>query len=376
ERSNGDIFLLSNGCDHLPPQPDFEPILEALREAFSETEFRVGSLSDYLSLVVKGGFARSKYHGELLGGKLHHILSGVWSSRIYLKQLNDEAQTLLSGIAEPCAAYTRFMHGREWPAGLLREAWRSLLRNHPHDSICGCSTDEVHEDMLPRFRMATDTAESVVAGELQSLLPRRPEEPAAEPDVALSVFNPLPAARSEIIERVLMLSARDLDPSRLEVTDESGNAVPSHVLRTEYAGRFWGHDYRSMLFADTQQRALDTFRERAPGRLGGRKDGDALVTLLFPAELPPCGHAVFRIRRSPGHPESRTPNPDPRSPNPDPRTPNTQHLAHGTDTLQNALVRVRLHANGFLDLEDLRTGARYTGLNRLTDVEDAGDEYD
>mgnify|MGYP003499564324 CR=1 FL=1 len=36
-------------------------------------------------------------------------------------------------------------------AGLLDVAWRELLRNQPHDSICGCSIDQVHDEMRTRF---------------------------------------------------------------------------------------------------------------------------------------------------------------------------------------------------------------------------------
>ena len=33
-------------------------------------------------------------------------------------------------------------------------AWREILRNHPHDDICGCSVDETHDDMEVRFTHA------------------------------------------------------------------------------------------------------------------------------------------------------------------------------------------------------------------------------
>ena len=34
---------------------------------------------------------------------------------------------------------------------LIDLAWKHLLENHPHDSICGCSIDQVHQDMIYRF---------------------------------------------------------------------------------------------------------------------------------------------------------------------------------------------------------------------------------
>src|SRR5262249_13967202 len=43
----------------------------------------------------------------------------------------------------------------------LRLAWRDLLRNHPHDSICGCSCDEVHRDMLVRYEQLDRTIDLI-----------------------------------------------------------------------------------------------------------------------------------------------------------------------------------------------------------------------
>jgi hypothetical protein len=97
QRSNCDVFLLNNGCDHHPPQREFGSILEALREAFPDVEFVHGKLGDYVAAVRESGAAKKTYEGELLGGRYHHILSGVWSARMKLKQQNDSAQTLLAG---------------------------------------------------------------------------------------------------------------------------------------------------------------------------------------------------------------------------------------------------------------------------------------
>lgn len=36
------------------------------------------------------------------------------------------------------------------------------MQNHPHDSICGCSVDEVHREMVTRFDKSRHVAESIV----------------------------------------------------------------------------------------------------------------------------------------------------------------------------------------------------------------------
>ena len=45
----------------------------------------------------------------------------------------------------------------------MRLAWRELLPNHAHDSICGCSRDEVHEQMRGRFDAAEELSDATTA---------------------------------------------------------------------------------------------------------------------------------------------------------------------------------------------------------------------
>jgi len=75
--------------------------------------------------------------GELRSPATAHLLPGVLSSRVPVKQRNARAQTLLEREVEPYAAWATLL-GSPYPRGEIREAWRLLLQNQPHDSICGC----------------------------------------------------------------------------------------------------------------------------------------------------------------------------------------------------------------------------------------------
>jgi alpha-mannosidase len=69
---------------------------------------------------------------------------------MYLKQADERAERHLLA-AETAAALAALAGAAPFPAADFRFAWRELLRNQPHDSICGCSADEVHEDMMERY---------------------------------------------------------------------------------------------------------------------------------------------------------------------------------------------------------------------------------
>ena len=52
---------------------------------------------------------------------------------------------------------------------VLRIAWRQLVRNSAHDSICACSHDEVDAAVLHRYAEATRIAEGVTERALAEL---------------------------------------------------------------------------------------------------------------------------------------------------------------------------------------------------------------
>jgi alpha-mannosidase len=151
-RTGWNPALLNNGCDHFPPQQEFAAILSALRENWPETTFHHGSFDDFLEAVREDepDDERTLVTGELLGGRDHLILSGVWSARMPLKQQNEECQNLLTRYVEPLAAAGLFQHGHAWPGGLFDTAWKELLRNHPHDSICGWPSTRTWTRASPR----------------------------------------------------------------------------------------------------------------------------------------------------------------------------------------------------------------------------------
>ena len=140
-----DEIVLANGSDHLPIEPELPQILDGLGSTFG-AHFRIGRYDEHTP-VAEG---LPVYEGELVGSRLQNLLRGVNSARLYLKQANDRAERRLLSI-ETAAALRALREDAPDPAANLRLAWRDLLRNQPHDSICGCSCDEVHRDMVVRY---------------------------------------------------------------------------------------------------------------------------------------------------------------------------------------------------------------------------------
>jgi alpha-mannosidase len=172
-RAGQDEIVLANGSDHLPIEPELPEILEGLGRTFAAS-FRIGRYDEY----VPAPDGLPAYEGELVGSRLQNVLRGVNSARIYLKQANERAEQRLLSI-ETAAALRTLREEAPYPGGDLRLAWRDLLRNHPHDSICGCSCDEVHRDMVGRYEQLHRTLDYAerealgVGGALVNTLPFR-----------------------------------------------------------------------------------------------------------------------------------------------------------------------------------------------------------
>jgi alpha-mannosidase len=155
EQAGCDTVLLANGSDHLPVQPQLPEICAELERRY-DTSFRIARYSEF----APAADGLPVYDGELAGSRLQNLLRGVNSARMYLKQANEAAERRLLGV-ETAAALRTLRDGTPFPAADVRLAWRDLLRNQPHDSICGCSCDEVHRDMLVRYEQLHRTLELV-----------------------------------------------------------------------------------------------------------------------------------------------------------------------------------------------------------------------
>ena len=80
------------------------------------------------------------------------MLMGVTSNRVDVKRQGALAERELERRAEPLAAL--FQAPEEYPERLLELAWREMVRNSAHDSICACSVDDVVDAVLHRYAEA------------------------------------------------------------------------------------------------------------------------------------------------------------------------------------------------------------------------------
>jgi alpha-mannosidase len=158
-------LLLNNGCDHLPAQPGLPALIKAVNRGQGAVALRHSTIPAYHRAVgraIRAGRFRPRVHrGELRGGRFANLLPGVLSARVDIKLRHQLCEELLLRWTEPWSALARAAGLGRDDRALLDHAWRLLLLCQPHDDICGCSIDRVHEDDLARMARTAEVAECV-----------------------------------------------------------------------------------------------------------------------------------------------------------------------------------------------------------------------
>lgn len=418
-----DYVLLMNGVDHMEPVPELPQALTAVRDLLPGMKLEHGTLPMYIEAVKKSLHLDSAslpsnanklpiVRGELRSSKRHHLLPGVLSARMWIKQRNHHIQNLLEKWAEPFAAFAAVStcKNKAFSApttALIWQAWKYLLENHPHDSICGCSIDQVHREMVTRFDWAEQIATEVTRQSLTALADQvntlAPKLPLPEPHIPLIVFNPLVADRTDLVQTSVQI------PGSLEdftVVDEMGQVAPHQVLsrhvaelamlqldRDEVLGLVamvemvatlglsvqeihitnqgqtakidvtlmeYGHTDPALV-ADAQRQIEAILAEGNVQTFFVRAHLAAQVEFHFVARnVPGCGYKTHFLV-----PKSLTT-----------ATFTTNQVITTDLHMENEFLAVDVNpADGTLQLRDKATGTIFHGLHRFVDGGDRGDEY-
>ena len=218
----------------------------------------------------------------------------------------------------------------------LVAARRSLLANQAHDSIGGCSQDEVHRQMAGRYATATELAGETTQRVLERLagLERDRRLPWTT-ELDLAVFNPSPVTRTDVVRMAL---------DGFPLYGVTYNDVDVHPLALA-AGTVSGYE------VDGQPARL--VRSEDPGRVRMVEDLPALDVEFVATDVPAFGwRRVHLVPSGPHHDD----------------------VDDGRAIDDGGGLHVRADDDGTLTVE--YAGRRLVGLCALEDRGDRGDTYD
>ena len=352
-----DTILLMNGCDHLAPRRELEQIIiQANQRLDNGLKLQQGTLPQYIERVKAANPDLKTLRGEFRRPRPGRVTPGVISSRMYLKLENFRSFTALEKYAEPIAALS-WLLGESYPRAFLWQAWKYLLQNHPHDSICGCSVDSVHRDMMSRFRWTQEIADELVRRGLDALASRVDASSTGD-NAAFIAFNPLGQPRHDYVNHYINFFEIGQE---FHVRNHRGEVVPHQVINRKRVSMFYnplvgrveleGRQKPCMIAAPKSE--VYTIVEQAVSR---QWRGEEIELLVLPGPMPPCGFTTYSIVQGPSEPAQTD-------------------LRIGDDYLENDLIKVAVRSDVALDIVDKRTDTVYSHLNLFEDRGDCGDEY-
>lgn len=241
--------LIMLGTDHMEPSrytsssiahanrnlPGTQVIHSTLPDYFDSIKARIDQLEQSIPTV----------QGELRACNRSPLLPGVLSSRMWIKQRNHHSQNLLEKWAEPFNVFAENMISRQDKpttpveiasnrirntAPIIRQTWRLLMENHPHDSICGCSIDQVHDEMKPRFDQVDQIGEEITLQALQALSQATHTLMQAAFST-ITIFNPHNSSHCDLVEVELQIPE---EIERFELFAEGFKVIPFELISSSF----------------------------------------------------------------------------------------------------------------------------------------------
>ncbi len=242
-----DQHLWMDGVDHIFPNPKTPDIIEFANRLMPDANVAHSTLPEYAQALIGARPHLNELRGELRRANrawhLQALLANVASSHVRIKQANVRAQAALERVVEPLCSVA-WLIGQPYPAGFLALAWKLLLQNHAHDSICGCSVDQVHREMHHRFGQVMQIT-GVVQDQALGSLAAQVDTSFAGDGHALLLFNPLPQPRhgTLVCEVPVPVSGRGDAPLDIAVHDRMGQPVAHQLLAVADSARLSQQSY-------------------------------------------------------------------------------------------------------------------------------------
>ncbi len=337
-RTSLPYVLLMDGMDHEIIHPFMPQILKRLEEHFEcpILQKRLDELPSLMhgSLPKRSGELASHGQANVMHIKL---IPHTLSSRYDLKRANDDCQNLLEHYALPAAAICR-LFGRHEQAAYLPYVYRLLLQNHAHDSICGCSIDAVHREMLTRFEKVQRT----VLEYFRRFCEISYQESRSENgDCIVKLFSPLPYEYTGLLEFDIEF------PPDFPVT-----SLPYIKYEQRNAFLIYDENGKEVFYNIVQVK-----RGHQVKMFGGNTHPADVHQVAVQGTLRPMGFTCFTIR--PNHLPYRI----------------TDRFSTGPSSCRNDLIEFRIHPDGTVYIKDLETGQIYDHLHSFSDCCEAGDGW-
>lgn len=346
-------LLMMNGVDHQPVQKDISKAIHLANELFPDYEFIHSNFTDYLEAVQKDvPEDLGSVEGELTSQETDgwYTLANTASARVYLKQWNTKVQRQLENITEPIATMAYEVSGN-YPHDQLDYAWKTLMQNHPHDSICGCSVDSVHREMIPRFEKADEVGKYLAQDSLEQLTAAIDTTGFPKDSFPFVIVNTAGMDKTGEAEITIELERKRFAEGIPEQLYQELENLPKRKYHVETKS---GATIPAILSEETVQFGYDLPKDRFRVPYMAR-----MIKVTLPLEnMPAFSWETFALVEGEAKAEEK------------------ETMIHQSGRIiENGPLHLTIEKNGTITMEDRKNKRKLNNLHIFEDIGDIGNEY-
>ena len=354
ERSLADTVILMNGSDHIIAQDDIVQIVNRFNEnTKTDSHIKLSTMEEFVEELKNQLGDLEIFSGELRYGDRSLLLGGTLSTRMDLKQRNHEVQKKMERYLEPIKVWEQLIGTGKPYIGYSNYIWEKILENHPHDSICGCSIDEVHKEIYSRFDCVQQLEDELINQSFKEI-EEELESGEVKADAQLMIFEPTQDGLPDYVEIEV-----DIDPTLVQEVNYATSSIIDYedsiehpdiptglIFKDEY-----GHEIDHAVLSMNKAYYKHLQDETLPQIY---KVNRVKVGLLLPSY--DFGFHLVNVYK---HDKKDQ----------DPET-------NKAITIENEFYKIEFNDNtGCLNVLDKKSGKLHIGVHKIIDKGDAGDEY-
>lgn len=318
-------IILPNGHDQMPVQKNIFEILEKLRELYPERDFFLSRYEKVFEELEKEKNLPT-LRGEFLDGKYMRVHRSIFSTRMDIKSANTRIENKITNILEPLASLA-YSLGFEYHSGLIELIWKEIMKNHAHDSIGCCCSDNVHKEIMNRFFLAEEKVDRLIDFYMRVIVDAMSKEIALD---KLTAFNLLPYEREVVVKGEIITKMKNFN-----LVGENGEEYDFQVINKE------------VVDAGLIDRQIVHY---------GNYDPFVRYTIELKDVIPSMGYKTYLIKETEGVINSEE--------------------GKKTDKVENKYFNITVNEIGSLNILHKDTNTLYENVLLIEDGADDGDEYD
>ena len=315
-------YVLGNGHDQMPIQTNLVKVLSKINNK-SKHNFKISTFSEYID---SQDYSQAKtVVGELMDSQFSRIHRTMASSRMDIKMLGAKLENEIIHIVEPLTAIAKKLninYEKKW----MDEIWELLALNNAHDSIGGCVSDDVADNIISRYKKAKRMMESITEDIKRQIIMGIDNSKESE---LLVVYNLTPFTSKKRYEVEIISRKKSFD-----IVEENGSKI----------------DYRVITSDDIEVGMVNK-------RLRVQKNVKYYRHVVrFNDEIPSLGFKAYDIVES--------------------KMKYAEVKVKSIDKLENQFYIIDINKNGTINIFDKKINKNFTNQLLMINEENVGDTYD